>query len=165
LSDAQELVARQSGFESWQALKAGILSMTSPAAKTSSRPVLTAAEPQLFVSDIKASCDFFTDKLGFTVAFVYGEPPFYGQVQRDAARLNLRHVDAPLIDPALRDRESLLSASITVGAAEDIKQLYLDFQAAGVMFAQPLKHEPWGAKDFIVQDPDGNLVLFAGPAK
>lgn len=139
--------------------------MTSPAAKTSSRPVLTAAEPQLFVSDIKASCDFFTDKLGFTVAFVYGEPPFYSQVQRDAARLNLRHVDAPLIDPALRDRESLLSASITVGAAEDIKQLYLDFQAAGVMFAQPLKHEPWGAKDFIVKDPDGNLVLFAGPAK
>ncbi len=139
--------------------------MTSPAAKTSTRPVLTAAEPQLFVSDIKAACDFFTAKLGFSVAFIYGEPPFYGQVQRDAARLNLRHVDAPLVDPALRDRESLLSASITVGTAEDITQLFLEFQAAGVTFAQPLKHEPWGAKDFIVQDPDGNLVLFAGPAK
>ena len=37
--------------------------------------------------------------------------------------------------------------------------------AAGVAFAQPLKHEPWGARDFIVRDPDGNLVLFAGPAK
>jgi catechol 2,3-dioxygenase-like lactoylglutathione lyase family enzyme len=139
--------------------------MTHPAAKTSTRAVLTAAEPQLFVSDIKAACDFFTAKLGFSVAFIYGEPPFYGQVQRDAARLNLRHVDAPLIDPALRNRESLLSASITVGTAEDIKQLFLEFQAAGVTFAQPLRHEPWGAKDFIVQDPDGNLVLFAGPAK
>jgi catechol 2,3-dioxygenase-like lactoylglutathione lyase family enzyme len=165
LSDAQELVAKQSGFESWQALKAGVATMTHPVAKTSTRPVLTAAEPQLFVSDIKASCDFFTVKLGFSVAFVYGEPPFYGQVQRDAACLNLRHVDAPPIDPALRDRESLLAASITVGTAEDIKQLYLEFQAAGVTFAQPLKHEPWGARDFIVQDPDGNLVLFAGPAK
>jgi catechol 2,3-dioxygenase-like lactoylglutathione lyase family enzyme len=165
LSDAQELVARQSGFESWQALKAGVPSMTHPEAKTSTRPVLTAAEPQLFVTDIKAACDFFTAKLGFSVAFIYGEPPFYGQVQRDAARLNLRHVDAPLIDPALRDRESLLAASITVGTAEHIKQLYLEFQTAGVTFAQPLKHEPWGARDFIVQDPDGNLVLFAGPAK
>jgi catechol 2,3-dioxygenase-like lactoylglutathione lyase family enzyme len=165
LSDAQELVARQSGFESWQALKAGVPTMTSPAAKTSTRPVLTAAEPQLFVSDIKAACDFFTAKLGFSVAFIYGEPPFYGQVTRDGARLNLRHVDAPAIDPALRDRESLLSASITVGTAEDIKQLFLEFQAAGVTFAQPLKHEPWGAKDFIVKDPDGNLVLFAGPTK
>jgi uncharacterized glyoxalase superfamily protein PhnB len=139
--------------------------MTHPEAKTSIRPVLTAAEPQLFVTNIKAACDFFTSRLGFTIAFVYGEPPFYAQVQRDAAQLNLRRVDAPLIDPALRDRESLLSASITVGTAEDIKQLYLDYQAAGVTFAQSLKHEPWGAKDFIVRDLDGNLVLFAGPAK
>ena len=139
--------------------------MTSPATHTSARPVITAVEPQLFVSDIQAACDFFTAKLGFSVAFVYGEPPFYAQVQRDAARLNLRHIDAPLIDPALRDRESLLSASITVGTAEDIKHLYLEFQTASVTFAQPLKHEPWGAKDFIVRDPDGNLVLFAGPAK
>jgi len=165
LSDAQELVARQSGFESWQALKAGIPTMTHPETKTSTRPVLTAAEPQLFVTDIKASCDFFTDKLGFTIVFVYGEPPLYAQVKRDGACLDFRHVDAPLIDPVLRDRESLLSAALTVDTAEEIKQLYLDYQAAGVTFAQPLQHEPWGSKDFIVKDPDGNLVLFAGPAK
>ncbi len=165
LSDAQELVARQSGFESWQALKTGAPTMTSPAAKTLSRPVLTAAEPQLFVSDMKASCDFFTSKLGFTVVFQYGEPPFYGQVKRDSARINLRCVASPVIDEALRDRESLLSAAITVDTAEDIKQLFLEFQAAGIAFHHPLKHEPWGAKDFIVKDPDGNLVLFAGPAK
>src|SRR3954447_18958768 len=154
LSDAQELVARQSGFESWQALKAGVTGMTHPAAHTSTRPVLTAAEPQLFVSDIKAACDFFTGKLGFSVAFIFGEPPFYAQVKRDAARLNLRHVDAPVIDPGLRERESLLSAALTVDTAEEIKQLYLDYQSAGVTFAQPLQHEPWGAKDFIVKDPD-----------
>lgn len=165
LSDAQELVARQSGFESWQALKTGVPSMTHPVAKTSTRPLLLSAEPQLFVADIKTACDFFIGKLGFEIVFVYGEPPFYAQVRRDDARLNLRHVDAPLIDPTLRDRESLLSAAITVGTAEDIKQLFLEFQAAGAPFAQPLKHEPWGAKDFIVKDPDGNLVLFAGPAK
>ena len=47
----------------------------------------------------------------------------------------------------------------------EIKQLYLEFQAAGVTFAQTLKREPWGARDFIVRDPDGNLLLFAGPAQ
>ena len=76
-----------------------------------------------------------------------------------------RHVHAPVIDPALRDRESLLSAALTVDRAQDIKQLYLEFERAGVPFAQPLKQQPWGAKDFIVKDPDGNLILFAGPAK
>jgi uncharacterized glyoxalase superfamily protein PhnB len=128
------------------------------------RPVLVAAEPQLFVADIKASCDFFVEKLGFAIVFVYGEPPFYAQVRRDGARLNLRCVDAPVMDGALRERESLLSASITVARADEIKMLFLELQSAGVVFHQTLKTEPWGARDFIVKDPDGNLLLFAGPA-
>jgi hypothetical protein len=45
-------------------------------------PVITATAAQLFVSDIAASCRFFTEKLGFSVVFVYGEPPFYAQVRR-----------------------------------------------------------------------------------
>ena len=128
------------------------------------KAVLAAAEPQLFVADIKASCDFFTGKLGFTVAFSHGEPPFYAQVMRDGARLNLRCVEAAVIDTARRDSEELLSASLTVATAEEIKQLFLEFQGAGVTFFQTLKREPWGARDFILRDPDGNLLLFAGPA-
>jgi uncharacterized glyoxalase superfamily protein PhnB len=31
-------------------------------------------------------------------------------------------------------------------------------------FQQALKKEPWGAKTFVVADPDENLILFAGPA-
>jgi catechol 2,3-dioxygenase-like lactoylglutathione lyase family enzyme len=158
LGDAQELVARKAGFDSWQALKAGIENMTDQAAHAAAKPVLITAEPQLFVSDIKASCDFFTGKLGFSIVFLYGEPPFYGQVQRDQAALNLRHVDAPLFDNELREREDFLSASINV---DDVKRLFLEFQAAGVPFHQTLRKEPWGATTFIVKDPDGNLLLFA----
>jgi len=119
----------------------------------------------LFVADIRSSCDFFTGKLGFAVAFTYGEPPFCVQVMRGGARLNLRHVDRPVIDAALRDREELLSASLTVARAEEIKALFSEFQTAGVTFFQALKQQPWDARDFIVKDPDGNLLLFAGPAE
>jgi catechol 2,3-dioxygenase-like lactoylglutathione lyase family enzyme len=165
LSDAQELVARQHGFESWQALKTGLSTMPDHADTTSTAAFITAAEPQLFVADIKISCDFFTGKLGFTIAFTYGEPPFYAQVMRDGARINLRCVAGKVIDPELRDREELLAASFTVARAEEIKQLFLAFQSAGVTFFQTLRREPWGAKDFIIRDPDGNLLLFAGPAE
>jgi catechol 2,3-dioxygenase-like lactoylglutathione lyase family enzyme len=164
LSDAQEVVARQHGFESWQALKTGIDTMPEHASQTQSKPVISETAAQLFVSDIKASCDFFTLKLGFSIVFVYGEPPFYAQVKRDRGFLNLKHMDAPVIDPALRDRESLLSADMGVDTHEEIKQLFLEFQAAGVTFFQTLRKEPWGAKTFILKDPDGNLLLFAGPA-
>jgi catechol 2,3-dioxygenase-like lactoylglutathione lyase family enzyme len=165
LADAQELVARQQGFESWQALKEGLQSMSDSTAQTTTRPLITAVAAELFVSDIQRSCDFFTQKLGFTVVYTYGEPPFYGQVKRDAARLNLKHMDRPVIDPKLREREQLLSADMAVDTADEIKQLYLEFQKAGVEFQQTLMRQPWGAKNFVVRDPDGNLLLFAGPAE
>jgi catechol 2,3-dioxygenase-like lactoylglutathione lyase family enzyme len=130
-----------------------------------SKAVISATAAQVFVSDIKVSCDFFTKKLGFTIVFVYGEPPFYAQVKRDRGLLNLKSMDQPVIDPELRDRESLLSADMGVDTAEQIKQLFLEFQAAGASFFQTLRKEPWGARTFIVKDPDGNLLLFAGPAE
>jgi catechol 2,3-dioxygenase-like lactoylglutathione lyase family enzyme len=159
LSDAQELVARKSGFESWEALRKGVETMTDTEAQILSKPVLLAAEPQLFVADIAASCEFYVGRLGFTVAFTYGEPAFYAQVFRDGARLNLRCLSTPVIEPRLRDKEDLLSASITL---DDAKPLFLEYQTAGVPFHQVLKREPWGARTFIVRDPDGNLILFAG---
>jgi catechol 2,3-dioxygenase-like lactoylglutathione lyase family enzyme len=163
LSDAQELVARQHGFESWQALKTEVDIMPKQADRSSSKPVIAATAAQLFVPDIKASCDFFVLKLGFSVVFVYGGPPFYAQVKRDRGLLNLKCVDYAVIEPQLRERESLLSADMTVVAHEEIKQLFLEFQAAGAPFFQTLRKEPWGASTFIVKDPDGNLLLFAGP--
>ena len=165
LGDAQEMVARQAGFDSWQALTSGIATMPQPAAKTETRPIISATAAQLFVADIEASCDFFVEKLGFSIVFVYGQPPFYAQVKRDSGLINLRCMDRPVIDPALRDRETLLSSDMGVNTAEEIKRLFLEFQAKGVTLFQTLRKEPWGAKTFIVKDPDGNLLLFAGPAE
>jgi catechol 2,3-dioxygenase-like lactoylglutathione lyase family enzyme len=166
LSDAQEMVARQHGFDSWQALKTGPSVATRKPKSSPSllKAIITGAEPQLFVTDIKRSCDFFCRKLGFTLVFSYGKPPYYAQVGRDAARLNLRYVEGSIIESRLRDPEELLSASLTVATPDEIKLLFLEFQSVGVMFHQKLKKQPWGARNFIVQDPDGNLLLFAGPA-
>jgi catechol 2,3-dioxygenase-like lactoylglutathione lyase family enzyme len=165
LGDAQEMVARQAGFENWQALRSGIDTMPQQAEQPQSKTSITGTAAQLFVADIKASCDFFKRKLGFSIVFVHGEPPFYAQVRRDHGVLNLRCIDRPVIDPALRERESLLSSDMGVNTHEEIKQLFLEFQAKGVTFFQTLKRQPWGARNFIVRDPDGNLLLFAGPAE
>jgi uncharacterized glyoxalase superfamily protein PhnB len=138
--------------------------MTDEPKQTPPLPILSSIEAQLFVANIKSSCDFYTNKLGFAVKFIHGDPPFYGQVVRDNARLNLRVVSEPVFVADVRRREHLLSASITVATANEIKQLFLSYQAAGVSFGQTLKKEPWGASTFVVSDPDENLILFAGPA-
>ena len=164
LAGAQEIVARQSGFESWQALKSGAKPVTDRSNPSPAQPILSGAEPQIFVADFKAACDFFTNKLGFEIAFAYGDPPFYGQVKRDAARINLRHVNGPVFVDGIRERDDMLAASMTLESAAELKELFLDFQAKDVPFHQKLRTEPWGARTFIVRDPDGNLLLFASPA-
>ena len=130
-----------------------------------SKATIVGAEPQLLVADIERSCEFFCEKLGFSLVFSYGNPPHYAQVGRDAARLNLRHVEGPVMESKTNDHDELLSVSMTVATADEIQQLFLEFQSAGVFFHQKLEKQPWGAKNFVVKDPDGNLLLFAGPAK
>lgn len=58
LSDAHELVAKKTGFESWEALRKGLQAMTDTDVKQLTKPTLLGAEPQLFVADIVESCSF-----------------------------------------------------------------------------------------------------------
>lgn len=160
LTDAQELVARKHGFASWSALIEGIKTMPASAISSARKSVIITAEPQLFVADIEVACRFYVQKLGFKIAFSYGEPPFYAQVFRDGGRLNLRKADGPVFDDGFRTRErDALSATLTL---DDAKPLFLELQRAGVTFHQALRTEPWSARTFIVQDPDGNLIAFSG---
>jgi uncharacterized glyoxalase superfamily protein PhnB len=164
LADAQEMIARQNGFDSWRALKSGYETMSvqteDPQAQSAQPTYLLNATPILFVKDIHASCDFFEDVLGFRTMFKYGAPPFYAQVSRDSVILALRCVDEPLGDRALVAKEDLLSAIISLGALRELKQLFSEFTESGAEFHQPLKKQPYGAHDFIVRDPDGNLIDF-----
>lgn len=123
-------------------------------------PILIAAEPQLFVPDVGAACAFYVDRLGFELTFAHGDPPFYAQVRRGGARFNLRHVDGEVFVRDFREREAdALSATVTV---QGIAVLYQAFDAAGVEWHQRLRSEPWGARTFIIRDPGGNLIAFAG---
>jgi catechol 2,3-dioxygenase-like lactoylglutathione lyase family enzyme len=131
--------------------------------ETERQPILTGAEPVLYVTDFPTALAFYTQKLGFAVDFTYGDPPFYGVVERDRARLCLRLVEGPVFAGGVREHEELLSASITLDSAAAIERLFLEYQAAGVPFHLTLTTQPWGARNVIVRDPDGNLILFAAP--
>jgi uncharacterized glyoxalase superfamily protein PhnB len=74
-------------------------------------------------------------------------------------------VSEPVYAGDIREREQLLSATITVATVDEIEGLFAEFEAADVGFAQLLKTESWGARTFVARDPDGNLILFAGPAQ
>lgn len=139
--------------------------MTTSEKPTKTKSVLSATEAVVYVSDFGRSRNYYVSKLGFAVEFAYGDPPFYALIVRDNARLCLRLVCEPVFVGDIREREQLLSVAFTLNTSAEIKELFQEFQASGVDFFQRLKTEPWGARTFIVRDPDGNLVLFAAPAE
>ena len=111
----------------------------------------------LFTTDFDRALAFYRDRLGFDVAYTYGEPAFWGELVRDGAILDLRHVDESPWVGGVRDREHLLSAYVLV---KDATSLFLHCQANGVDLHTRLERTAWDTDEFIVRDPDGNLILF-----
>jgi catechol 2,3-dioxygenase-like lactoylglutathione lyase family enzyme len=159
LGEAQEIIALEAGYASWAELKTALAVAPKQAKPKLSAPRIKSAKPVISVTNVEASAAFFSDKLGFTIDFLHGHPPFYGAVSRGGACLHLRFVHEPVFKDQIREQEQLLSAFLDV---DNIQSLFAEFKAAGVSFAQPLRKEPWGASAFIVLDPDGNRICFAG---
>ena len=162
LADAQELIAREFGFGSWEALQAGDGETPTSAEPADGRePQMLGAYPQLFVADIEVSCRFFVKTLGFTLRFQYGQPAFYALVQRDGARLNLRFVHQPVLLRDLgTDKEAerdWLAASIPCRKYQIPVPGVQDGSGA---YSSGFEKTTLGFRDFIVQDPDGNLIHF-----
>jgi uncharacterized glyoxalase superfamily protein PhnB len=159
LGDAQELIARQHGCESWAKLKIacenGAAPQQEPVVPGDAGPLF--AVPMLYVADVRRAVDHYQRVLGFEAA-LEGDPPFYAEVWRGGARVALRGTHRPVFDPAARANEALLwQASIGV---RGVKALYLEYVAAGATISTPLRREPWGAWDFAIEDVDGNHVGF-----
>ena len=162
LADAQELVARRAGFDDWTLLVAAIRGgAENPGGRTghaAARTRVLVARPFVFVRSVSAACAYYVDRLGFALAFDYGSPPFYAEVERDGVRLCIRYTRDALVDASVARREvDIILASFEV---TDARALYQELRHAGVVFAQPLRVEPYGTRGFIVEDPDGNRLAF-----
>ena len=126
--------------------------MSSPA-PTGARLVNIA--PQFLVLDLQAACAFYAEKLGFRVAFTFGD--FYAGVERDGIRIHLKLSDEPDLSRHAKQHDDHLDAFITV---DDVASLYAEYQDRGVMFAQPLETKPWGTREFVVWDNSGFILHF-----
>jgi hypothetical protein len=114
LSEAQEIIASDAGCASWEELKARLAVTPKRANLAPSAPELKGAKPVIFVTNVQTSAAYFRDKLGFTIDFLHGDPPFYGSVSRGRACVHLRFVHAPVFKDGVREEEQLLSAFLDV---------------------------------------------------
>ncbi len=157
LALAQEIVAVESGYGNWAELKTAAADAPKTLRASSGPPVVKNAIPVLFVRDVKASANFFHEKLRFKIDFLRGIPPFYGAVSRQGACLHLRHVEQPFFAQAAAQERGLICAFIEVANGQ---ALFEEFKARNVDFAQKPTKQAWGGTDFHLKDPDGNVISF-----
>jgi hypothetical protein len=107
----------------------------------------------------------YVERRGFALESAHGEPTHFGLLRRGGARLALREVRQPVFVDNIRAREQLLSLILTFGDGADVDTLHADLAMHRTVVFQPPRTEPWAARTTIILDPDGNLILLAGPAE
>ena len=104
--------------------------------------------PALVVSDVRAAADFYTTKLGFWLAFTWGDPP-------SMAGLNLGNVQMFLERGT--PNPNGYAVYFVVGNADE---LYEFQRANGVEIVQEPGDREYGIRDYRVRDLDGYELAF-----
>lgn len=113
--------------------------------------------PVLLVSDLAASVAYWTDRIGFE-ARVWGEPPDFAILRRDGAFLMLsQKPDGHEIVPNWKVKDKLWNAYFWV---DDAAAMFGELQASGAIIDYDLCEQPYGVREFGIQDLDGHDIAF-----
>ena len=118
--------------------------------------------PNLVVDDIEASTAFYRDVLGFSIVTTVPEQaPFaFVWLRREGVEVFLNDANGVgELDPALaaRARGGSFTMYVLVTGVDD---LYAQV-ARGAKVVEPIHTQPYGMREFIVEDPDGYLITLA----
>ncbi len=118
--------------------------------------------PNLIVSDVLRSLEFYRDVLGFTVAVTVpeAEPFVFAIVQSGPVEIFLNAPEPAIAEyPAFKDRPIGGTLTLFVEVA-NIALAHATLQDK-VKIVMPLEHKWYGSTEFAFEDPDGYLITFA----
>jgi len=116
--------------------------------------------PYFIVDDVIATANYYRDKLGFHYERIFGEPPVFCMVKRNGIVIMLSQHGRPgsmrpnhTIDP----NGDAWDAYVWV---DDADALVAEFRAKGVTIARDICDQPYGCRDFDVEDCNGYRLCF-----
>ncbi len=117
----------------------------------------TSAKPQvdcerhhttLYVSDVLAAVDFYTNKLGFSLGFKWGDPTTMAGVNLDQVQVFLEQGTPNPQGCAM---------NFVVGDADELHEFH---RANGVEIVTPPEDRPYGLRDYTIRDLHGHFLNF-----
>ena len=123
-----------------------------------SRVQMYRSEPVLMVHDVLKTVNFYKEKLGFNIDFVFGEPAdhagiSYAEWTGQGVIIQLTRVP--------EERELTPSSYLHIIIDENIDKLYESYGKAGVELISELQNKPWGMREFAIRDLNGYALVLA----
>src|SRR5262245_38415045 len=104
--------------------------------------------PGLPVEDITAAVDFYTNKLGFNLNFLWGDPPTFAAVMLGKVEVHL-YTGKPA--------PHICSVYFII---DDIEELYEYHRSNGVEILEEPRDQIYSLRDYRVADLYGNILGF-----
>ncbi|MEO0774816.1 MAG: VOC family protein [Pseudomonadota bacterium] len=104
--------------------------------------------PTLSVPDVTEACQWYVDHLGFTLRFLWGEPPTHGAILLGEACVHFWQSDA-------QPNENWLYFDV-----DDLDTIYQRARDSGVTITQDPQDHPWGMREFNAVDINGYRIRF-----
>ena len=120
------------------------------------------ARPILAVTDVEASLRFYIDQLGFTSPWRYDEKGkvFVAQVDRQGCAIILSSQWPDKVGKGLLFISLNVEPETPEALTAALDQLRAELESRGVA----VKEGRWGYRLLVVDDPDGNQLLFNYPS-
>jgi catechol 2,3-dioxygenase-like lactoylglutathione lyase family enzyme len=121
------------------------------------------ARPILNVTDVEASLAFYVNQLGFTIPWRYEEngKAHVAEVDRQGSALILADTWPGKIGNGMIFISLNVEPPTSEAATAALDALRAELEAKGV----PVKDGSWGYRLLVIEDPDGNQLLFNYPAE
>ena len=121
--------------------------------------------PYFVVNDVVSTANFYRDKLGFAYDRFWNEPPSFCMVNRSGVVIMLAQQGKPgamrpnrLVDPEGEAWDCYIWI-------DDADRLCAEFKSRGVKITRDVCNQPYGCRDFDVEDCNGYRLCFGQPTQ
>jgi uncharacterized glyoxalase superfamily protein PhnB len=113
---------------------------------------MSGLAPVLAVDNLTESIEYYREKLGFTVDFTWGDPPYYAVAKRgDAVSIHLSERE---------DTSAPIPPAYVYVFVSGVDALYEEYESKGVEIFQPPQDMDYGMREFDVHDLSGHFLTF-----
>jgi predicted enzyme related to lactoylglutathione lyase len=124
------------------------------------QPAQWSIAPYFIVDDVVATSHFYRDKLGFQYDRFWGEPPCFCMVKRSGIIIMLSQLAKTGLMRPNHVAEGGSDAWDVYVWVENADALRAEFGSKGVTIARDICNQPYGCRDFDVEDCNGYRLCF-----